>query len=263
MIMSAAMAVVSIGFAAYTPQHLDVVAGQTVHWSQDSVRKHTVTAYDGSFDSGILAPGDHYDRAFAGTGTYGYYCRLHAGIVGEVQVHDAVLDPVTTAAAKGRPFPLTGRADTPTVTITGDDGSSTVATVREDGTFSASVTPSTTTTYTAADSPPVTLRVLDHAVGVGVNRHGDRWSIVTIVSPAVPRGTVVLQEYLPEHFGWWPVQRRRLGRDSATTLRLTLHRRRRIYARVVYTLPDGATILAASRRFRLGLRAPILLPSRP
>jgi len=260
MIMSAAMAAVSIGFAAYAPKHLDVVPGQTVQWSQDSVRNHTVTAYDGSFDSGVLVPGAHYERSFDQLGTYGYYCRLHAGIVGEVQVRDVVMDRVTTPAAKGRPFPLTGHADTPTVTITGDDGSSTVATVREDGTFAASVTPTTTTTYTAADSPPVTLRVLDRSVGVHVTRHGDRWSIVAVVSPITPRGTVVLQEYLPEHFGWWSVQRRRLGRDSATTLHATLHQRRRIYARVVYTLPDGATVLAVSRKVRLGLRAPIVLP---
>ena len=38
--MAAALAAVSIGYADYTPKHLDVVAGQTVQWTQDSIRKH-------------------------------------------------------------------------------------------------------------------------------------------------------------------------------------------------------------------------------
>ena len=262
MMMAAALAAVSIGYASYAPKHLDIVAGQTVQWSQDSVRKHTVTARDGSFDSGVLVPGASFERTYEQLGTYGYYCRLHAGIVGDVRVHDVVPDKVTTPAAKGRPFPLHGRATTPTVTVHGDDGSSTVATVRDDGTFSASVVPSTTTTYSAGDSPPVTLRVLDRSVTVRVAHHaGSRWSVVAVVSPGTPHGTVVLQEYLPERFGWWPVQRRRLGHDSATTLRVTLPRRR-VAARVVYTLPDGATVLAVSRTVHLGLRAPTARASR-
>jgi hypothetical protein len=247
--MGAALAAVSIGFSAYTPKHVDVVAGQTVRWTQDSVRRHTVTAADGSWDSGFLVSGATYERAFPERGTYGYYCRLHAGIVGEVQVHDVVLDPVTTPAAKGRPFPLHGRASASKVTITGSDGSHTEATVHEDGTFAATVTPRSTTTYSAGDSRPVTLRVLDRRVRVQAVRHGSRWSVVAVVSPATPHGTVVLQTYLPERFGWWPVRKRHLGHDSATTFHVSL--RRRVFARVVYTLPDGATVLAVSRRFRL------------
>ena len=253
--MGVAMAVVSIGYAAYTPKHLDVVAGDTVHWTQDSVRKHTVTAYDGSFDSGVLQPGDTYDRAYPDLGTFGYYCRLHAGIVGEVQVHDVVLDPVDTPAGAGRAYPLHGRAapGVRSVTVTGDDGSSVTAAPGEDGSFTANVVPRTTTTYSAADSAPVTLRVLDRRVAVHVARRGARWSVVAVVSPASPRGTVVLQLRLKEHFGWWPVTSSRLGADSATTLHTT--RARYAAARVVYTLPDRATPLAVSRTFHLGLRA--------
>lgn len=125
MIAAAALAAVSIGYAAYTPKHLDIVAGDTVHWTQDSVRKHSVTAYDGSFDSGPLLTGETYERTYPALGTYGYYCRLHAGIVGEVQVHSVVLDPVDAPASAGRPYPLHGRAapGTRSVTVTGDDGS--------------------------------------------------------------------------------------------------------------------------------------------
>jgi len=47
---------VSIGFDAVAPQHLDVLLGDTVTWTNDSVRTHTVTADDGAFDSGRVVP---------------------------------------------------------------------------------------------------------------------------------------------------------------------------------------------------------------
>jgi hypothetical protein len=61
---------------------------------------------------------------------------------------------------------------------------------------------------------------------------------------------VVLQLHLRERFGWWPVARHRLGPHSTTTLRI--RRGVRAPARVLLTLPDGATPLAASRLFHLG-----------
>jgi hypothetical protein len=60
----------------------------------------------------------------------------------------------------------------------------------------------------------------------------------------------VLQLFLHEHFGWWPVQRTTL--DRASTARFALRLRRRVAARVVLTLPDGATPLATSATRRLG-----------
>lgn len=257
MIGMAAAIAVSIGYANYTPQTVEVVRGETVEWTQDSVRKHTVTARDASFDSGTLNNGDHYHRTFTTVGAVPYYCRLHAGITGEVDVHDVVLDPQRRPAARGRAFPLTGRAapDVGEVVVTGDDGSSTTATVADDGTFTAAVTPRTTTTYRAADSTPITLRVLDRTVTTHVTaRPGQRWSVTAVVSPATPGATVVLQLRLKDRFGWWPVATGRLGEDSATTLRT--RRVLRARARVVLTLDDGATPLAVSRTFHLGLRAP-------
>jgi hypothetical protein len=102
----------------------------------------------------------------------------------------------------------------------------------------------------------VTLRVLDRTVTARVlaPRPGRRWSVTAVVSPASPGAKVVLQLRLKERFGWWPVATRRLGQDSATTLRV--RRASRAPARVVLTLDDGATPLAVSRTFHLGLRAP-------
>src|SRR5205085_1899204 len=41
----------------FTPATLEVAAGTTVVWTHNGTRKHTVTADDGSFDSGTLENG--------------------------------------------------------------------------------------------------------------------------------------------------------------------------------------------------------------
>lgn len=244
---------VTIGYADYSPADLHVVAGETVTWSQESVRRHTVTARDGSFDSGTLVRGEHYRRTFATTGAHPYYCRLHAGITGSVTAYEVVLDQPPQAAAPGRAYPLTGRAagGIEQVTVRGDDGTAVTAEVAQDGRFTAHVAPATTTTYRAADSPPVTLRVLDRTVIARVTGPG---RVVAVVSPGAPGATVVLQLRLRERFGWWPVARRRLDEDGAVTLRTRV--RRPVRARAVLTLRDGATPLAFSPVVRLAPPAP-------
>jgi len=255
MIMAAAMAAVSIGYANYEPPRLDVVSGTTVQWTNESVRRHTVTADDGSYDSGSLNNTDSYEHTYGAPGTYGYYCRLHAGIVGEIDVHDAVIDAPSTPGSPNRAYPLHGEvaAGIHTLTVEGDDGSSTPATVADDGTWSATVVPRTTTTYHALDSAPVTVLVLDRKVTThtrALSRH--RYAVSVSVTPASPGATVVLQLNLRERFGWWPEITRRLGKGSTTVIHAVRHARAR--ARVVLTLPDGATILATSRVFTLGSR---------
>jgi hypothetical protein len=255
MIMAAAMAAVSIGYASYEPPKMDVVAGTTVQWTNASVRRHTVTADDGSYDSGSLNTNDTYEHTYGATGTYGYYCRLHAGIVGEIDVHDAVIDPVSTPGTPNRAYPLHGEvaAGIHSLMIEGDDGSSTPATVADDGSWSATVTPRTTTTYHALDSAPVTVLVLDRKVTThtkALGRH--RYAVSVSVTPASPGATVVLQLNLRERFGWWPEITTRLKHSSTTVIHAAPRSRAR--ARVVLTLPDGATILASSRTFTLGSR---------
>ncbi|MCW2967348.1 MAG: hypothetical protein JWM71_1120 [Solirubrobacteraceae bacterium] len=251
---------VSIGYAAYDPAKLLALTGTTVSWTNDSVRRHTVTADDGSYDSGSLGVGQGYTHTYATAGTYGYYCRLHAGIIGEVDVHDVLLDPQANPAAPDRPFPLRGRAapGIHDVTIQADTGSgfadAATATVADDGTFVATVTPHETTTYravTAGDqSPAVSLLVLNRVVTVHPAGHGSAWSVVAGVAPASPGAMVVLQLRLRDRFGWWPVAHARLDRSSRAFLRI--RRAHRAPARVVLTLPDGATVLAVSRPFHLG-----------
>jgi hypothetical protein len=144
------------------------------------------------------------------------------------------------------------------VTLEADRGAGFVpaatTTVQPDGTFVAPVVPGTTATWRAVSgadaSPPVSLLVLDRRVAIRARRARRGLVISASVAPASPGATVVLQLLLHEHFGWWPVQRTKLDRSSA--VRFPLRLRQRVAARVLLTLPDGATPLAVSRTVRLG-----------
>jgi plastocyanin len=43
---------------------------------------HTVTADDGTFDSGDIAIGTPYSREFDDPGTYSFYCQYHGDVGG-------------------------------------------------------------------------------------------------------------------------------------------------------------------------------------
>jgi len=104
---------VSIGFDAVAPQHLDVLLGDTVTWTNDSVRTHTVTADDGAFDSGRVVPTATYTRTFTALGDTAYHCVIHPFIRGDVQVDRLLLSAPAQPAASNRPFPMRGRAALP------------------------------------------------------------------------------------------------------------------------------------------------------
>ncbi|HEX6388886.1 MAG TPA: hypothetical protein VFZ89_05560 [Solirubrobacteraceae bacterium] len=260
---------VSMGFSNYTPSTLTVVAGDVVRFTNDSVRAHTVSADDDSFDSGRLQSGRSFDLTTKKAGDVAYHCALHPGITGEVRVRDVVLGPPSSAAAPGKPYPLDGRSDLAPhteLTIQADAGEgfrdAGTATVRDNGSFSTSVLPTTTASYRAVAgdtaSDPVRLVVHDRTVTVTTKRSKGRDVVTATVSPASPGDHVVLQLDLPDRFGWWPVQRARLnGRSQA---RFVLRTRRRLAARVNTTLADGATTLASSRVVHVG---PVKKRSRP
>jgi plastocyanin len=84
---------ISMSAMAFSPQELTVPAGSTVVWSNTDTMAHTVTADDGSFDSGILEPGETFNRTFNEPGEYQYYCELHGdpgrlGMAGVIVVTD-------------------------------------------------------------------------------------------------------------------------------------------------------------------------------
>ena len=67
----------------YSPGSVTVNVGDTVTWTQSGDEPHTVTADDGSFDSGEMGNGETFSMRFDSPGTYAYYCSLHGGPGGE------------------------------------------------------------------------------------------------------------------------------------------------------------------------------------
>ena len=77
---------VGIGDNFFDPPDAAVEPGSTITWTNNGARPHTVTADDGSFDSGVLNPGDSYTVAFDGQGTVTYHCTIHPEMRGSVTV---------------------------------------------------------------------------------------------------------------------------------------------------------------------------------
>jgi plastocyanin len=249
-----------IAFAAFAPPDIQVLAGDTVKWTNDSVRAHTVNAEDGSWASPELVSADSFSRRFDTPGTVPYYCRLHSFMRGEVDVTRLLIQAPSAPAEQGRAYPLRGRtalpAQTP-VTIEADSGAGyrpvASAQVAADGTFVTTVTPTDSAAYRAvagADaSPPVALTVVNRSVRAWAIRRKARISVGAEVLPYSRGATVVLQMRLRERFGWWPVRRTELDRFSQ--VRFVVTHRRAVAVRVVVTLPDGATRVGASRVLRV------------
>lgn len=70
--------VVNIDDSALSPEVAIVKVGGEVVWKNKDAVPHTVTADDGSFDSGSLAQGAGYRRKFTSAGTIKYSCDIHA-----------------------------------------------------------------------------------------------------------------------------------------------------------------------------------------
>ncbi len=79
---------VKIANLAFDPATVSVATGSTVAWSNDDSVPHTVTAADGSLDSGILDPGGQFSWTFDQPGTVAYQCALHPEMRAEVEVSD-------------------------------------------------------------------------------------------------------------------------------------------------------------------------------
>ena len=74
-----------VGFA-FAPDVVEVVSGTEVRWTNDDPAAHTVSADDGSFDSGTLDPSDGFSHRFGEPGTYTYRCEIHPTMRGTVRV---------------------------------------------------------------------------------------------------------------------------------------------------------------------------------
>lgn len=71
---------------AYQPDQITVAPGTAVNFYNDDADIHTITAKDGSFDSGLMFQGGNWTYVFNSPGTYEYYCLPHPWMLGTVTV---------------------------------------------------------------------------------------------------------------------------------------------------------------------------------
>ncbi|HEX6713767.1 MAG TPA: hypothetical protein VF066_10290 [Thermoleophilaceae bacterium] len=264
---SAATQSVSIQFQDFGPSRLDVLPGERVEWDNVSERTHTVTADDGSFDSGDVDPGVHFGVDFASAGTFPYHCTKHAGMVGEIDVRPVILGALPTAPIPaGDRVEFAGRTSDPAqpVRIERSTGGAfqTIATAdpAADGSWTTSAAAQATGDYRAAIDSGVSgtrhLTVSDRKLILRATRGG----IAVTVTPALPYARIALQQDLRERFGWWTTKLTRLDYVSSASFRVARPAR----VRVVLVDKDGWTVLAISPELALGhVKRTPRMPSMP
>jgi plastocyanin len=94
-----ASASVAIQNFAFSPGSIQVDAGTTVTWTNNDQVMHTVTADDGSFDSGDIAPGGTFSMTFNTPGTFSYHCKIHPFMTASIVVMAAQQSNQPAAAA--------------------------------------------------------------------------------------------------------------------------------------------------------------------
>jgi len=249
---------VNVQFSAYGPSQLDVLPGTRVLWSNVSSRTHTVTAYNGAFDSGHIGPGARFQVEFTRPGAYQYHCSIHPSIQGEIDVRRVILDTLPTAAVPvGDHVDFSGVTSNAgkTIRIERRVSGSRFATVAEttagrSGSWHLDVPASVTGDYRAVSGTDAS-EVRRLLVGVRkVHIHATKSGVDVEETPSVPYAPILVEVYRRERFGWWPVQHRTLDYVSEAEL----HVPRGVRVRVVLVDRDGWTPIATSRTVTLGRR---------
>lgn len=81
-------AALNVNQPGYTPIDVTLVIGvnNTVEWTNNDNMPHTVTATDGSFDSGNMNPGATFSHTFTEPGSFAYICSYHHWMHGTITV---------------------------------------------------------------------------------------------------------------------------------------------------------------------------------
>ncbi len=61
----------------FGPKRIEIAAGGTVTWTNNDPLVHTITADDGSWDSGPIEPGKSWSHTFTQPGEFAYHCTPH------------------------------------------------------------------------------------------------------------------------------------------------------------------------------------------
>ncbi len=86
LLAATAQHVVIIEHMRFNPPQMTVAVGDRVEWKNEDIFSHTVTADDGSFDSGLIAPHNSWQTVLRRAGTIAYHCRPHPNMVAHIGV---------------------------------------------------------------------------------------------------------------------------------------------------------------------------------
>jgi plastocyanin len=70
----------------FKPAEITIKPGTRVRWINKDSTKHTATANNGAFNSGLLRKGQTFSRTFRTVGKQGYHCKPHPFMRGSVTV---------------------------------------------------------------------------------------------------------------------------------------------------------------------------------
>ena len=77
---------VIISNLSFQPASQTLGKGSTIVWRNQDTVSHTVTAKDGSFNSGTIVAGDTFEQKFEKSKTYTYSCSIHPEMKGTIIV---------------------------------------------------------------------------------------------------------------------------------------------------------------------------------
>lgn len=110
---------VNITKDGFVPGVIMVMVNETVMWINVDDENHTVThnATVSEWDSGTILPGGSFNYTFTKAGNYSYYCKMHLGMTGVVEVGEHQEPPESTTTTQ--PPGTTTTLVAPTTTLGG------------------------------------------------------------------------------------------------------------------------------------------------
>ncbi|HEY8476628.1 MAG TPA: cupredoxin domain-containing protein, partial [Chloroflexota bacterium] len=166
----------------FDPPTVTVRVGDTITWTNAGAAPHTVTAADGSFDSGVVPAGGEWSFTPSAPGTYAYLCSLHPSMRGTLIVEPAA-GPGSATTSAPSPTPSSAPAATPSPSPAASGPS--VASARRhqarivDGGYDPpvlTVAVGDTVTWTNADGRRHTVTAVDGSFDSGEVLPGGQWS---------------------------------------------------------------------------------------
>lgn len=135
---TAATVTVNLADNVFQPATMTINAGDTVHWNWTGSNPHSVTADDGSFDSGTQTMPFTFDQTFSSAGTFPYHCNVHGaaggvGMSGTITVQQAAASTPTAGVAAPTSTRAAGTTPVAAATSTRAAGGSPVASLPSTG----------------------------------------------------------------------------------------------------------------------------------